>query len=81
MVLSLTKEAARQLQMWCATKPVTHGARHKEGVTLQADFESEGQARFVVLGLGSAVKVLKPAELRNWVKIEISVMARNVVES
>jgi predicted DNA-binding transcriptional regulator YafY len=50
-------------------------------VNLQADFESEGQARFVVLGLGSAARVLKPAELRNWVKSEISAMARNAVDS
>jgi len=81
VVLSLTTEAARQLQMWCAAKPVAHGPRGKDVVTLQADFESEGQARFVVLGLGSAARVLKPAELRNWVKREISAMARNVVDS
>jgi predicted DNA-binding transcriptional regulator YafY len=81
VVLSLTTEAARELQMWCVTRPVAHSAARNDLVTLEADFEGEGQARFVVLGLGSAVKVLKPSELKRWVKKEISAMARNRVES
>jgi predicted DNA-binding transcriptional regulator YafY len=78
-VLSLTVEGARRLQAWCATKPVAQSGRDNERedrVMLQADFETEEQARFVVLGLGSQVLVVVPQELRQWVREEAKRMAR-----
>lgn len=77
-VLSLTAEAARHLRAWCVTRPVDvpEGQRTTAAhVTLQAEFDSEGHARFTVLGLGSAVQVLEPAELRLLVHEEIKAMA------
>ncbi len=78
-ILSLTVEGARRLQAWCATKPVAQNTRDKEHegrVRLEADFETEGQARFFVLGLGSQVLVVMPEELRQWVREETKQMAR-----
>jgi predicted DNA-binding transcriptional regulator YafY len=77
--LSLTAEGTRRLQAWCATKPIPGSAHDKpraDRTTLQADFETEGQARFVVLGLGSQVRVIAPEELRKWVREETKKMAR-----
>jgi predicted DNA-binding transcriptional regulator YafY len=76
-VLSLTVEGARRLHAWCATKPVARSESDNERedrVMLQADFESEEHARFVVLGLGSQVLVVVPQELRQWVREEAKKM-------
>ncbi|HET6170113.1 MAG TPA: WYL domain-containing protein [Terracidiphilus sp.] len=78
-ILSLTAEGAHRLRAWCTTKPARGSASDKQRedrTILQADFETEGQARFVVLGLGSQVLVAAPNELRNWVREETKRMAR-----
>lgn len=78
VVLSLTVAAAQRLQGWCVTKPIevpAHQTKADGRVTLQAEFDSEGHARFTVLGLGSTVQVLSPAELRLRVCEEIEAMA------
>jgi predicted DNA-binding transcriptional regulator YafY len=75
-VLSLTIEGARRLQAWCATKPVARSDNEGEDrVILQADLETEEHARFVVLGLGSQVRIVVPKELRQWVREEAKKMA------
>ncbi len=43
-------------------------------VHVQVDFESEEHARFIVLGLGSRAKVVKPEALRLWVQAEAAAM-------
>ena len=78
-ILSLSMEGARRLQPWCATKPVDRSVREEERegwVTLQADFDAAEHARFVVLGLGSHVRVVMPEELRQWVRAESEKMGR-----
>jgi hypothetical protein len=37
---------------------------------LRVDFDNEGQAQFIVLGLGSRASVLEPESLRQWVEAE-----------
>ncbi|MFZ0744870.1 MAG: WYL domain-containing protein [Terracidiphilus sp.] len=72
-ILSLTAEGSRRLRMWCTAKPLEGSATAsgREGwITLQAEFDAEEQARFIVLGLGSTVEVIGPDELRRWVRDE-----------
>src|SRR5205814_9704731 len=63
-VLSLTTEAAGRLQAWCVTRPAAESAAHRRAgagrAVLQVDFDNESQAKFIVLGMGSAVRVLEP---------------------
>jgi predicted DNA-binding transcriptional regulator YafY len=74
-ILSLAPDAARRLQAWCATTPVEPRA-HRNGpegwITLQANFEAEEQARFLILGFGSRAWVIEPRELRQWVRAEVA---------
>jgi predicted DNA-binding transcriptional regulator YafY len=75
-VLSLASEAARRLQAWFGTNrmsPLESGTQ-ADRTLLEAQFDSESQARFVVLGLGSEVAVMKPESLRLWVEAEITRM-------
>ena len=74
-ILSLTPDAARQLQSWCATTPVKRSVHRKEPegwITLQANFDAEEQARFLILGFGSRARVIEPRELRQWVRAEVA---------
>ena len=81
VVLSLTEDAARRVQTWCVAKPVAaanSSRKEQEGrVMLQVDFDNDREARFIVLGLGSAVRVVEPESLRQWVQEE----ARAVVDA
>ena len=74
VVLSLTEDAARRVQTWCVAKPVSGGASARKAeagrLLLQVDFDNEKEAKFIILGLGSAVRVLEPADLRHWVEAE-----------
>lgn len=77
-LLSLTPEAARRIETWCVTKPATGAAAKKAGegrVVLQVNFDNESEARFIVLGLGSSVRVLEPDHLREWVDSEARAIA------
>jgi predicted DNA-binding transcriptional regulator YafY len=77
-VLSLTPEAARRLKGWCALSPLEEPTRAEgpsDRLFLRAEFESEEQARFMVLGLGSGARVLKPEALRLWALAEVEAMA------
>jgi predicted DNA-binding transcriptional regulator YafY len=42
---------------------------------LQVDFDNDREGRFIVLGLGSAVRVLEPESLRQWVEGEARAVA------
>jgi predicted DNA-binding transcriptional regulator YafY len=78
VMLSLTTDAASRLQHWCAATPVSAG-RHKaespDRIVVQAGFDAESQARFVILGLGASAQVIEPIELRRWVHDEAKAMA------
>jgi predicted DNA-binding transcriptional regulator YafY len=70
--LLLTREAEDSLRRWL---PVSMG----EGTGVATvRFESMGQAQFICLGLGSAVDVISPPELREAVASEAQKMAGRV---
>jgi predicted DNA-binding transcriptional regulator YafY len=76
--LSLTADAARKLQGWFATTLVPGSMRVEDSgdwITLRAEFEAEAEARFIVLGFGSRVRVVAPTELQQWVQTEAHAMA------
>jgi len=79
VILSLTEDAARRVQTWCVAKPVEAGSvarKAQDGrVVLQVDFDHDREARFIVLGLGSAVQVVEPESLRQWVEDEARAVA------
>jgi len=70
VILSLTEEAARRVQAWCVKKPLAARKADAERVMLQVDFDSDREARFIVLGFGSAVRVVEPESLRQWIEDE-----------
>ncbi len=82
-VLAVTQVAAKRLPGWLAAKPA-EGAEFAavgEGwVAMRADFEHVEQALFVVLGLGTRVRVLKPVELRRAVEEEVHGMLSQMSE-
>jgi predicted DNA-binding transcriptional regulator YafY len=73
-VLSVTPAAARQLKGWCVARPVA-SKDPGDRVLIDAQFDSEAHARFIVLGFGSALRVLKPDPLRRWVQTEARLIA------
>jgi predicted DNA-binding transcriptional regulator YafY len=76
VVFALAPDPARKLIQWLAAKPIAHPTLLPEGwCALQADFETEQQARFVALGFGAEAKVLEPQELRARMAAEILAMA------
>ena len=79
VVLALAPETARMLATRCPTTPVPavkdFGPVPEGWVTLRADFEDEGLARFVVLGLGSRARAIEPHEFRRNIRDEAAIMA------
>jgi predicted DNA-binding transcriptional regulator YafY len=77
-ILCLTTGAARRIQSWCVTRAAFPDQVRNSGdgrISLEVDFDDESQARFFVLGLGSAVRVLEPESLKEWVGVETKEMA------
>lgn len=74
VILRLEPRAVASLRCWRRIEPVTgDGGGDADGwVTVRVGFEDEGQARFVVLGLGSRAEVLAPAELRDAVVADLA---------
>ncbi len=69
VTLRIAPNAVQGLAMWCTTTTAPDGLTGMElngvpedWVAALADFDNQEQARFVVLGLGSRVRVLGPAE-------------------
>jgi predicted DNA-binding transcriptional regulator YafY len=78
-VLAVAPEVVHKLHGWIDMKPVKAGMADDvpEGwVTLQVNFDAEGYARFVALGFGSTLRVVAPAELKQWVRREVEAMAK-----
>ena len=74
-VLALTAETERRLRAWSAAVPAKGYTVPNGWRALEVDFDAEGQARFVVLGLGAGVRVLAPEPLRMRVAEEARAMA------
>jgi predicted DNA-binding transcriptional regulator YafY len=69
-VLSVRAEAVRRLEAWCVTREAPREWAKRAGekrVALEVDFDDEGMARFFVLGMGAAVRVMEPEGLKEWV--------------
>jgi predicted DNA-binding transcriptional regulator YafY len=75
--LSLDPQAAQSLSTWRAVTRAAdnHYSSSAGWVTLHIQFESEEQARFVVMGFGPKAQVLSPAELRERVLTEATAIA------
>ncbi len=82
-MLRVAPGSERALSMWCtrcaALGGVGDGAWLEGWMTVRAEFESEGHARFVVLGMGSRVRVIEPAELARSVAAEIEAVAKELL--
>ena len=79
VVLALAADAARMLMTRCRTTPLDDQKASRtlpDGwVTLQADFDDEVFARFVVLGLGSRARAIAPDEFCRSIQAEVALMA------
>jgi predicted DNA-binding transcriptional regulator YafY len=76
--LRVAPSSERTLSMWCTRWAALDGqdAVGAEGwVTVKAEFESEGHARFVVLGMGTRARVIEPVELGRSVAAEVEAVA------
>jgi predicted DNA-binding transcriptional regulator YafY len=80
--LRLEPRAAAWARMWHITSPSQDAdKRDAEGwITMRAQFHSEEEACFVVMGLGARVDVIAPASLRERVAVELAaVLQRNAL--
>jgi len=81
-ILLLTPETLRRLQGWCVLSPLGPARQSGDGIDrieVQAEFESESQARFLVLGLGTGARVVKPETLRQWLGAEARAVAERAL--
>jgi predicted DNA-binding transcriptional regulator YafY len=74
--LRLEPAAAASIRLWCRVLPdESPAAADADGrVTLTVDFDGEGHALFVVLGLGARVDVIDPPALRARAAEEVAAM-------
>lgn len=82
-VLSVRAEAIRPLEAWCVTRDANGEFSKRVGkgrAALEVDFDDERMARFFVLGMGSAVQVLEPEGLKDWVAREAKAVVEVLVE-
>jgi predicted DNA-binding transcriptional regulator YafY len=82
VTLCVTAGAARRLSEWGATRPAEAPSGEGDGapegwVKLTASFDNEGEAQFIVLGLGARARVVSPEGFRRRVVEE----AQAVVEA
>ena len=83
-VLSVRAEAVRRLQSWCVTREASREWMRRAGekrVALEVDFDDEGMARFFVLGMGAAVRVMEPEGLKEWVGQQVKEVAAAIAEA
>jgi predicted DNA-binding transcriptional regulator YafY len=74
VILSATSPVAQRIKNWFPTTRAA-GANPNERLQIEVAFDSEEDARFIVLGFGSAVHVMKPETLREWVQAEARTMS------
>lgn len=77
-ILGLGSEGVAALAQWVPMKPADGDGQSlpKEWKTYAVEFDSFYSARFVALGMGSAVRVLGPEELRMAVAVEVGKISR-----
>jgi len=83
-VLSVRAEAVRRLQSWCVTREASREWMRRAGekrVALEVDFDDEGMARFFVLGMGAAVRVMEPEGLKEGVGQQVKEVAAAIAEA
>lgn len=74
--LRLDPRAAEWVKTWQIASPTGLPGPDADGwITLNVQFDHEGEARFLVLGLGSRVEVVEPASLRDRVVAEVEKMS------
>ncbi len=73
--LALSPKAASALVPYVHATPANAPKLLPEWEAFEIRFESEDHAKFVALGLGSGVRVLAPASLRNHVRAELILQA------
>ena len=81
VTLALNVETELRLRAWCRPAPAKDHAVPPTWTALKVEFDSEAQARFVVLGLGAGARVLAPESLRQSVLKEIQAMMAGCEES
>jgi predicted DNA-binding transcriptional regulator YafY len=83
VTLRATPDAVRKLMEWGMVPPMGDGASSAEDAegraTVTAHFDAEGEAMFFVLGLGTRVSVIAPAEFRERVAAEAGSIAGTAV--
>jgi predicted DNA-binding transcriptional regulator YafY len=82
VTLRVAPGALKSLKMWCATTALADrdavpelNAGPEGWEAVHSDFEDEEQARFVVLGLGSRVRVVGPADFEQGIRMEVWAVA------
>ncbi len=79
VVLRVTAAAAQRLKEWgVLEKSETAGHAQEGWMRVTACFDGEGEARFVVLGLGSRARVESPESFRQMLKEEAAVVVSAV---
>lgn len=81
-ILLLDASAAEELKIWRISSPIPgHERPDADGRTrLCVRFESQQEARFVILGFGSRAQVLEPEDLRGHVASEIRLMMQRCAQ-
>jgi predicted DNA-binding transcriptional regulator YafY len=69
-LFSLSAQAARRWPGWFGATPAPAAGNTAGSGIYEVEFDTEREARFVVLGLGSQVQVVQPEDLRLWVQAE-----------
>jgi predicted DNA-binding transcriptional regulator YafY len=78
VVLALASEAAQRLRAHLPTAEAERSSGldlPRDWVTVQADFDEEEQARFVVLGMGARARVIAPSGFQQSLAAEARMMA------
>jgi predicted DNA-binding transcriptional regulator YafY len=77
VVLALNADAVRRWPRWFGSAPEPMAGMPQQGdrMMTEVEFDAEQQARFVVLGFGSDIEVLKPEDLRLWILSEAKAIA------
>ncbi|HEY7617655.1 MAG TPA: WYL domain-containing protein, partial [Terriglobales bacterium] len=72
-ILRLEPQAAKGILAWHSARQA--GTADAKGwVTLEIEFETEEEARFVALGLGTRVEVLEPKSLLSYLRKQITIL-------
>ena len=77
VTLRLEPTAAEEMKMWRLNTTIDEAATRNDPqgwFTMRVRFDAEGEADFIILGLGARVEVLDPASVRDRIAAEITSM-------